>query len=107
MGLHSRRLICIRCGCPRGPGANDSDAVCYDSTKLAFPSRALRLTSAPNLAALISNKDVASHPPLTPSGRAVASGGKVQNISSDPASQCIMYWPDNELFPEQGQISLL
>lgn len=45
-----------------------------------------------------------SHPLLTPSGRAFAVGGKVQNISSDPLSPCIMYWPDNEPFPEQGQI---
>ncbi|PPQ85723.1 hypothetical protein CVT24_001709 [Panaeolus cyanescens] len=45
-----------------------------------------------------------THPLLTPSGRAFAIGGKVQNISSDPLSPCIMYWPDNEPFPEQGQI---
>ncbi|KAJ7936374.1 hypothetical protein B0H13DRAFT_1548474, partial [Mycena leptocephala] len=41
---------------------------------------------------------------LTPSGRAFASCGKVQNISSDPFSPCIMPWPDNEPFPEPGQI---
>ncbi|RDB23512.1 hypothetical protein Hypma_009234 [Hypsizygus marmoreus] len=45
-----------------------------------------------------------AHPLLTPSGRAFAVGGKVQNISSDPLAPCIMYWPDNEPFPEQGQI---
>ncbi|KAG6856542.1 hypothetical protein H0H87_003361 [Tephrocybe sp. NHM501043] len=45
-----------------------------------------------------------AHPLLTPSGRAFAVGGKVQNISSDPLNPCIMYWPDNEPFPEQGQI---
>ncbi|KAF9054179.1 hypothetical protein BJ165DRAFT_1399454 [Panaeolus papilionaceus] len=45
-----------------------------------------------------------THPLLTPSGRAFAVGGKVQNVSSDPLSPCIMYWPDNEPFPEQGQI---
>ncbi|KAJ7656684.1 hypothetical protein B0H17DRAFT_1146069 [Mycena rosella] len=50
------------------------------------------------------NKSMSAHPLLTPSGRAFASGGKVQNISSDPLSPCIMYWPDNEPFPEQGQI---
>ncbi|KAJ7934846.1 hypothetical protein B0H13DRAFT_1591314, partial [Mycena leptocephala] len=43
------------------------------------------------------------HPHLTPSGRAFASGGKVQNISSDSLSPCIMCC-DNEPFPEQGQI---
>lgn len=50
------------------------------------------------------NPPKSSHPLLTPSGRAFAVGGKVQNISSDPLSPCIMYWPDNEPFPEQGQI---
>ncbi|PPQ90294.1 LOW QUALITY PROTEIN: hypothetical protein CVT25_013119 [Psilocybe cyanescens] len=50
------------------------------------------------------NPPKSTHPLLTPSGRAFAVGGKVQNISSDPLSPCIMYWPDNEPFPEQGQI---
>ncbi|KAJ6476191.1 hypothetical protein C8R45DRAFT_834098, partial [Mycena sanguinolenta] len=50
------------------------------------------------------NKTIHTHPLLTPSGRAFAVGGKVQNVSSDPLSPCIMYWPDNEPFPEQGQI---
>lgn len=45
-----------------------------------------------------------AHPLLTPSGRAFAVGGRVQNISSDPLSPCIMYWPDNEPYPDQGQI---
>lgn len=45
-----------------------------------------------------------AHPLLTPSGRSFAVGGKVQNVSSDPLSPCVMYWPDNEPFPEQGQI---
>lgn len=44
------------------------------------------------------------HHLLTPSGRAFASGGKVQNLSSDPLAPCVMYWPDNEALPEQGQI---
>ncbi|KAJ7827205.1 hypothetical protein B0H13DRAFT_1657081 [Mycena leptocephala] len=45
-----------------------------------------------------------AHPLLTPSGRAFASGGKVKNISRDPWSPCMIYWPDNEVLPEQGQI---
>uniref|UniRef100_A0A0W0FYU5 RanBP2-type domain-containing protein n=1 Tax=Moniliophthora roreri TaxID=221103 RepID=A0A0W0FYU5_MONRR len=49
-------------------------------------------------------RTASGHPLLTPSGRAFAIGGRVQNISSDPLSPCIMYWPDNEPFPEQGQI---
>ncbi|KAL1687963.1 hypothetical protein GGG16DRAFT_127517 [Schizophyllum commune] len=45
-----------------------------------------------------------NHPLLTPSGRSFAVGGSVKNISSDPLSPCFMFWPDNEPFPEQGQI---
>lgn len=60
--------------------------------------------SSSPLASPTFNKSTSAHPLLTPSGRAFASGGKVQNISSDPLSPCIMYWPDNEPFPEQGQI---
>jgi len=52
----------------------------------------------------VANLPKSTHPLLTPSGRAFAVGGKVQNVSSDPLSPCIMYWPDNEPFPEQGQI---
>jgi len=45
-----------------------------------------------------------AHPLLTPSGRAFAIGGRVQNLSNDPLAPCIMFWPDNEPLPEQGQI---
>ncbi|KAL5520499.1 hypothetical protein ACEPAG_9723 [Sanghuangporus baumii] len=45
-----------------------------------------------------------THPLLTPSGRAFAVGGEVQNISPDPLAPCVMFWPDNEPFPEPGQI---
>ncbi|KAI8972624.1 hypothetical protein BD414DRAFT_540266 [Trametes punicea] len=44
------------------------------------------------------------YPPLTPSGRALAVGGRVRNISRDPLSPCVMYWPDNEPLPEPCQI---
>ncbi|KAF8182961.1 hypothetical protein BJ912DRAFT_563945 [Pholiota molesta] len=60
--------------------------------------------AAPVKAAAASASSSSAHPLLTPSGRAFAVGGKVQNISSDPLSPCVMYWPDNEPFPEQGQI---
>lgn len=41
---------------------------------------------------------------LTPSGRAFAIGGRMQNISNDPLAPCVMFWPDNEPLPEPGQI---
>ena len=46
----------------------------------------------------------AAYPLLTPSGRALSVGGRVQNVSRDPLVPCVMYWPDNEPLPEQGQI---
>ncbi|KAK7688482.1 hypothetical protein QCA50_008020 [Cerrena zonata] len=45
-----------------------------------------------------------SYPLLTPSGNTLSAGGRVRNISRDPMSPCIMYWPDNEPLPERGQI---
>ncbi|KAJ7931903.1 hypothetical protein B0H13DRAFT_1593762 [Mycena leptocephala] len=50
------------------------------------------------------NRPTSAHPLLTPSGRTFAAGGKVRNVSSDPLSPCIMFWPENEPLPEQGQI---
>ena len=45
-----------------------------------------------------------SYPLLTPSGHALASGGRVRNISLDTLNPCVMYWPDNEPLPDRGQI---
>ncbi|KAJ7883850.1 hypothetical protein B0H14DRAFT_2339355 [Mycena olivaceomarginata] len=36
---------------------------------------------------------------ITPSGRALAIGMRVQNVSTDPNFQLMMLWPDNEPFP--------
>ncbi|KAJ7808950.1 hypothetical protein B0H14DRAFT_3151828 [Mycena olivaceomarginata] len=83
-----RNKTCIACGCSRCPVTDDSASASCDDQLLA-PTASM---------------GVSPHPHLTPSGRALARGGKVQNVSSDPLSPCIMYWPDNEPFPEQGQI---
>lgn len=129
MILHRRNLACIGCGCPRSSdGASTS---IYQTPNM--PSRVLpspRFASSnnppvssnppPNPSFSLSQSQPAiyhspapqphmipqksAHPLLTPSGRAFAVGGKVQNVSSDPLSPCVMYWPDNEAFPEQGQI---
>lgn len=45
-----------------------------------------------------------TYPLLTPSGHALSAGGRVRNISVDPTYPCVMYWPENEPLPEQGQI---
>ncbi|KAH8084915.1 hypothetical protein BXZ70DRAFT_957481 [Cristinia sonorae] len=44
------------------------------------------------------------YPILTPSGSALSAGGRVRNVSNDPLSPCILYWPDNEPLPEPGQV---
>lgn len=123
MILHRRNLACIGCGCPRSGGGTASS----EQQQLYPPPRT---TSSPRFTSVPPQSSVphvspqpspcnylqsqhtplppptqrSAHPLLTPSGRAFAIGGKVQNISSDPLSPCIMYWPDNEPIPEQGQI---
>ncbi|KAF5352942.1 hypothetical protein D9758_007896 [Tetrapyrgos nigripes] len=129
-GAHNfgRNTSCIGCGCSRStkssmaPSSRPSpsprfsqasfsvsspkaQAASYPSSPLS-PYFATQVEAASSAAAtaplLYSSKS--GHPLLTPSGRAFAVGGRVQNVSSDPLSPCIMYWPDNEPFPEQGQI---
>ncbi|KAJ7170420.1 hypothetical protein C8R43DRAFT_944935 [Mycena crocata] len=78
-----------------GAGQQEYPSSCGPLTfNVAFPSPLASPSAIKNT----------SHPILTPSGRALGRGGKVQNISSDLLSPCIMYWPENEPFPEQGQI---
>ncbi|KAF8512102.1 hypothetical protein BU17DRAFT_96634 [Hysterangium stoloniferum] len=73
----------------------------------ALPSTVFPSCAASNPASLnVAAAAVALKLPsiLTPSGRAFSIGGKVQNVSSDPLTPCVMYWPDNEPLPEPGQI---
>ncbi|KAG2143429.1 uncharacterized protein EDB93DRAFT_1156137 [Suillus bovinus] len=68
-----------------------------------YPSHGVRHAPPPIQASMMGAKPPSpAHPLLTPSGRSFAVGGKVQNVSSDPLSPCVMYWPDNESFPEAG-----
>ncbi|KAJ7022676.1 hypothetical protein C8F04DRAFT_1310428 [Mycena alexandri] len=69
-----------------------------------YPSSMQPVVNLPPPSSPTANKTMSAHPLLTPSGRAFASGGKVVNITSDPLNPCVMYWPENESFPEQGQI---
>ncbi|KZS97177.1 hypothetical protein SISNIDRAFT_247138 [Sistotremastrum niveocremeum HHB9708] len=41
---------------------------------------------------------------LTPTGRAFAVGGRVRNVSPNPLSPCVLFWPDNEDLPSEGQV---
>ena len=124
MILHRRNLACIGCGCPRTSSQQQQQQLQQQSHPLTCTTSSPRFASFPvesplplvspeqsphnysktERAALPASIHKSTHPLLTPSGRAFAVGGKVQNISSDPLSPCIMYWPDNEPFPEQGQI---
>lgn len=133
MILHRRNLACRGCGCPRSenqvtsphrPGSSGLPSARFPSSPRFVGSAAATSSYNPPLIpsphypvpspgvrqvpaspGLISVKPPSpSHPLLTPSGRAFAVGGKVQNVSSDPLAPSVLYWPDNEPFPEQGQI---
>ncbi|KAA1474059.1 hypothetical protein DENSPDRAFT_840591 [Dentipellis sp. KUC8613] len=128
-----RNLACRGCGCPRPahgphvgqaigqptrlpsprfttPGGQemqfpDSPAMALSPTAPSYPyhdnASPVQTTFSPTQH---QPKPAATHHLLTPSGRAISSGGRVQNISSDPLAPCVMYWPDNEPLPEQGQL---
>ena len=97
----SRNLSCIGCGSQRSPSSPTRPAI----SSPRFSNTAGPTPTPPPLDNnLVLQKPSPHHPLLTPSGRAFASGGKVQNISTDPLNPCIMFWPDNEPFPDQGQI---
>ncbi|KIY69265.1 hypothetical protein CYLTODRAFT_420871 [Cylindrobasidium torrendii FP15055 ss-10] len=113
-----RNVHCIGCGCPRASSGMNSPAHQL-APIVTRPLPSPRFAASPNSQASFSPTTV-QHPPsypsspappvkstnplLTPSGRAFASGGRVQNTSTDPLNPCIMFWPDNEPFPEIGQI---
>lgn len=133
MILHRRNISCIGCGCPRAgnpptPSLNPPSSSAprtLPSPRFASFNPMLSQTqcSPASVPQCLSPYPQVSQPPvyqftppiqsanhnksahpLTPSGRSFALGGKVQNISTDPLSPCIMYWPDNEPLPEIGQI---
>ncbi|PCH43070.1 hypothetical protein WOLCODRAFT_121468 [Wolfiporia cocos MD-104 SS10] len=121
-----RNSTCIACGRPRA--ADSHGMLARGPTYPAAPSPRFaaaqhdellrapltRMHSAPSLSTAAAHAPLVGsgargagaspYPLLTPSGRALSVGGRVQNISSDPLAPCIMYWPDNEPLPEQGQI---
>ena len=133
MILHRRNLSCIGCGCSRPPNGTPplnqplnpnaapsrlpsprfvstpaappdvplgESPVPHPPHNLApsHPSSAVRSSSSP------SKGQNSAHHPLTPSGRMFSAGGRLRNISSDPLTPCMMFWPENEPLPEQGQI---
>ena len=133
MILHRRNLACRGCGCPRSESQVSSmnrQVLGMPPTRLPISPRFASpagttsfypgpsIPNSPHCPTIqhgarypLAAQPVAgakppspSHPLLTPSGRSFSVGGKVQNVSSDPSVPCIMYWPDNEPFPEQGQI---
>lgn len=102
----SRNLSCIGCGSHRSPSSPTrppipSPRFSTHPPPVSTPPPPPPPHDSQNIAL---QKSSPHHPLLTPSGRAFAVGGKVQNISSDPLNPCIMFWPDNEPFPDQGQI---
>ncbi|KAI0039523.1 hypothetical protein FA95DRAFT_1550342, partial [Auriscalpium vulgare] len=98
--LHRRNLACIGCGCPRPPHPTPPPSAPASSSS---PTPTTPTTPAPALPARASPRFAPPHV-LTPSGRAFALGGATRNVSHDPVAPCVVFWPDNEPLPEQGQI---
>ncbi|KAL1720321.1 hypothetical protein EV715DRAFT_262668 [Schizophyllum commune] len=121
-GAHNfgRNVACIGCGNPRvGNGLAPSPTQGHFMSARPVPSprfaASFSAQQQQHASAFTGNSPMPQHQPsqpqnkpnhplLTPSGRSFAVGGSVKNISSDPLSPCFMFWPDNEPFPEQGQI---
>jgi hypothetical protein len=118
-----RNVVCIGCGCPRstdGPTAPHNRNGQSTTRPLASPRFATLSNGSPSDTSFTyptehshqpisqmqktSKPSTIPHPPLTPSGRAFSTTGRVQNISTDLLNPCVLYWPDNEPLPEQGQI---
>lgn len=99
-----RNLSCIGCGCPR-PSTTHAPSSKTHYLPIANPTQvpSPRFVAALEPQMPLSPSQRVPHI-LTPSGRAFSVGGRVQDVSSDPLSPCIIFWPDNEPFPEQSQI---
>lgn len=102
--LFRRNFSCIGCGCPR-----PSTTHALSSKTPYLPVGGSTQVPSPRFVATLEPQMPVSPPQrlphiLTPSGRAFSVGGRVQDVSSDPLSPCIIFWPDNEPFPEQSQI---
>ncbi|CAE7222619.1 unnamed protein product [Rhizoctonia solani] len=105
-----RNMTCIACGAPRPldigmsvpKPSTDYDRYFDQRASLSLsPPPPRRFDSLP-----VGGKQ---HPPrlpsiLTPSGRAFARGGRIQNISPIAVAPLIMFWPDNEPLPQACQI---
>jgi len=99
-----RNFSCIGCGCPRpstthAPSSKTPYLPVVNSTQVPSP----RFVAALEPQMPLSPPQRVPHI-LTPSGRAFSVGGRVQDVSTDPLSPCVIFWPDNEPFPEQSQI---
>ncbi|KAJ3752771.1 hypothetical protein EV360DRAFT_7163, partial [Lentinula raphanica] len=123
-----RNHVCIGCGCsrtmnspvspsvsrpplsPRFANAPNTNTPNFNSNSLSsmHTQQVYATAQSPSPAQPVNAPSVSQsksgHPLLTPSGRSFAVGGRVQNVSVDPLAPCIMYWPENEPFPDPGQI---
>ncbi|EUC58578.1 zf-RanBP domain protein [Rhizoctonia solani AG-3 Rhs1AP] len=104
-----RNMTCIACGAPRPLDIGMSVPKPSTDYDRYFDSRASLPLSPPPPRRFDSTPTGGKQPPrlpsiLTPSGRAFARGGRIQNVSPIPAIPLIMFWPDNEPLPQASQI---
>lgn len=109
-----RNVMCIRCGTARTMGGSpySTRATPFPPPHHASPRFGSRSPTVPSPSSVVPLSEVKTmsrpsapcYPILTPSGKALSAGGRVRNISTDPLAPCIMYWPDNEPLPDNGQV---
>ncbi|CEL62823.1 hypothetical protein RSOLAG1IB_10507 [Rhizoctonia solani AG-1 IB] len=105
----SRNTTCIACGAPRPLDIGMSAPKPSTDYDRYFDHRASLPLSPPPPRRFDPLPATSKQPPrlpsiLTPSGRAFARGGRIQNVSSIPSAPLVMFWPDNEPLPQACQI---
>ncbi|CAE6441703.1 unnamed protein product [Rhizoctonia solani] len=104
-----RNTTCIACGAPRPLDIGMSVPKPSTDYDRYFDHRASLPLSPPPPRRFDPLPASSKQPPrlpsiLTPSGRAFARGGRIQNISPIPSAPLVMFWPDNEPLPQACQI---
>lgn len=104
-GAHNfgRNVACIGCDCPRPQNFSALTAPRFPSPRFSSVEAEFLPQRRPSPPAS-SKPATMQYPVLTPSGKQLSIGGKVQNVSQDPMTPCFMFWSFNEPLPHPGQL---